>query len=538
MEQPQGRLACRTALHPSCAASRRSRQPRTLVWTYGPHAACCPELSAQWQRRPADRSRAAARILPPAVALGITHSSQPRLLDYRKDTLDLLCASGEVIWIGRKEGTEKEGKVAFFLAESKSLYAPYLQQLPDPESSKHPELLQRVKRLGASFITRLGREMDLPPSVMLEQLLELVWEGHVAGDQFAPLRLHGTKRATTLGKQGTGQGRWYWTGSLLDEEEENIEHDEDASSADLVPFVAAELAAVQRKDHMIPDALQGAGLQWVHHLLQSHGILTRELVNQASPFDWDSCCRSCGSWRNGEPSPAACSSETSKRCSSPPASSCPVIRSPLQLGSEELIVLSAVDPANPFGLITDWPFEQGVTYARKSGNYLVLKGEQWVAWVDNNGRRITLEPGVASGAEGSRARDKSARAAAAAHAVSRAGTGAGDSTAAGRSDARRAQPGRSATEAATPAGAGAEGSTAAGRPAVAPLKAGANQAPLLTPDDLTRLFRSLLQQGLKKVKVERWNGEPVEHSDGAELLLSLGAERDGKSLVLWPSQLR
>lgn len=377
-----------------------------------------------------------------------------RLVDYRKESLDLLCASGEVIWIGRREGTEKESKIAFFLAESKGLYAPYLQQLPDPESSKHPELLHRVQRLGASFITRLSREMDLPPSEMLDQLLDLVWEGHVAGDQFAPLRLHGAKRPTTLGKQGTGQGRWYWTGSLLEAEgEDEIEKQ---PTAGLSPFTGAGLAVGQR-DSKGQDGLQGAGLQWVHHLLQSHGILTRELVNQTSPFDWDRLLpvmRQLEEWgavsRGLFIRDKQAMQFTTRELMS-------TIRDPLQLGGDELIVLSAVDPANPFGLIADWPSEQGITYARKSGNYLVLKGERWVAWIENHGRRITLrEP---------------------------------------------------------------------------PLS-------LLTSNDWARLFRTLLQQGLKKVKVERWNGEPIEHSDGAGFLLSLGAERDGKSLVLWPSQLR
>ncbi|MDF2837421.1 MAG: box helicase, partial [Paenibacillus sp.] len=38
-----------------------------------------------------------------------------RLSPYRKEHLDLLCASGEVLWLGRKDEGDKEGKVAFFL---------------------------------------------------------------------------------------------------------------------------------------------------------------------------------------------------------------------------------------------------------------------------------------------------------------------------------------------------------------------------------------------------------------------------------------
>lgn len=49
-----------------------------------------------------------------------------RLSPYRKEHLDMLCASGEVLWLGRKEEGDQEGKIAFFLAGSKALFAPFL----------------------------------------------------------------------------------------------------------------------------------------------------------------------------------------------------------------------------------------------------------------------------------------------------------------------------------------------------------------------------------------------------------------------------
>ena len=47
----------------------------------------------------------------------------------------------------------------------------------------------------------------------------------------------------------------------------------------------------------------------------------------------------------------------------------------------------------------------------------------------------------------------------------------------------------------------------------------------------------LRQQHLSKIKIEHWNGEPVMESSAAIPLLAIGAERDNRSLVLWPSQL-
>ena len=76
-----------------------------------------------------------------------------RVTGYRKEDLDLLCASGEVIWLGRKGETEKEGRVAFFLADAKPLYAPVLRaaaQAGAAAPSKHPMLLGLLRAGGAS----------------------------------------------------------------------------------------------------------------------------------------------------------------------------------------------------------------------------------------------------------------------------------------------------------------------------------------------------------------------------------------------------
>ena len=61
-----------------------------------------------------------------------------RVAGYRKEDLDLLCASGEVIWLGRKEENEKEGKIAFFLTDSKPLYMPVCAALHPPNQEEPP----------------------------------------------------------------------------------------------------------------------------------------------------------------------------------------------------------------------------------------------------------------------------------------------------------------------------------------------------------------------------------------------------------------
>jgi ATP-dependent Lhr-like helicase len=84
-----------------------------------------------------------------------------RMEGYQRADLDLLCASGEVIWMGRKEAGEKEGKIAFFLIDSAPLYSPFL---PKTEETAYPELLALLLTKGASFLTRLSAKANSIPS--------------------------------------------------------------------------------------------------------------------------------------------------------------------------------------------------------------------------------------------------------------------------------------------------------------------------------------------------------------------------------------
>jgi ATP-dependent Lhr-like helicase len=286
-----------------------------------------------------------------------------RLTDYRKEELDLLCASGEVLWIGKKEPGEKEGKIAFFLAPSKALYAPYLERRTEPET-RHPELLTRLKEQGASFLTRLSRESGKLPSEVLSELMELVWEGHVSNDQFAPLRLFADSKGKGLGKIGSGQGRWYALGSL----------GETAADAE-IPCTNA-------------PAAEESAVKWTHHLLESCGIITKELVGTLTPFRWDELLpvlRRLEEWGVVTRGLFIRDVQTMQFTTREIADT---IRSSQPDSSPMPTLLSAVDPANPFGLVMDWPADRGISFARKNGNYLVLQGGQWIYWIENNGKRI------------------------------------------------------------------------------------------------------------------------------------------------------
>lgn len=284
-----------------------------------------------------------------------------RVTPYRKDDLDLLCASGEVLWLGRKDADEKEGKIAFFLTDAKPLYGPYLRPESDAgrEPTKHPRLLRLLEEGGASFLTKLSRDMDKPPSELLSDLFELVWEGRVSNDQFAPLRLLASAKQAHWAKTGSGLGRWYATRTLA---EEPAKADGEASPV----------------------------LSWTHHLLKMYGMINRDLVAKTAPLRWESvypALKQLESWGaltrgafvRGVSRTQFATRETGE-----------AIRLPLpSLQAEAMTVLSAADPANPFGLLLDWP--DGVRHAsfsRAPGNYLLLRGDRWLYWLESRGKKI------------------------------------------------------------------------------------------------------------------------------------------------------
>lgn len=296
-----------------------------------------------------------------------------RVADYKKDMLDLLCAGGEAVWLGRKDEGEKEGRIAFFLAESKELYAPCVNA--DGQSTE-PELLALLRDKGASFLTGLSRETGLPPSELMEKLLRLVWEGRVANDQFAPIRMHGQGTARSASRKGfqSGLGRWY------------------AVSAAENP--AGSGNGSNMTDSASESSREKTVVSWIHHLLNGYGVITRDVLTRYIPSeadrlqdtmrkleDWGMLAR--GFWIKGIAHMQVSTPETVER-----------LRQPSAAIAADTIVLASVDPANPYGAMLKWPERTTSSFARKPGNFLVFQRGRWVLWIENNGKRfVTIDPG-------------------------------------------------------------------------------------------------------------------------------------------------
>lgn len=209
-----------------------------------------------------------------------------------------------------------------------------------------------------------------------------------------------------------------------------------------------------------------ASSYWIRQLLDCYGIVTKELVAAFTPFRWDEVLpvlnrlEEWGAVTRGIFVEGAAAIQFTT----------PEIASELQAAdfsrvSGALTVLSAMDPASPYGIFIDWPRKSATqaSFGRKQGSYVALSGSDWRYWVEGNGKKVyTMSDNENGGA----------------------------------------------------------------------------QKQETVKSELRSLFGTILrQQGLTKIVVEEWNGEPVTASVGSGVLLEMGAERDRHSFVLWMSKL-
>lgn len=301
-----------------------------------------------------------------------------RVADYRPAMLDQLSASGEIFWLGLKEPQEKEGRIAFFLPQHREAAQPFIRRAAASACSQ-PELLALLERKGASFLTSLARDTGEQPSALMERLLDLVWEGRVSNDQFAPLRTPQAKGGKAKpGAFRSGFGRWY-----------AVEPSAAVGAGELGIEGAAGAAAIRAIDD---DGIQAAALQFCRSWIARFGVLVRGISGSWAPFAWDriiDVLRQLEDWGmvirgfyvGGIESMQFSTKEQVEALQALPRSL-----------EGQPVMVPAIDPANPFGSWLDWPELSHIHFARKPGNFLVYRNGRWVLWIENYGKHIVPIP--------------------------------------------------------------------------------------------------------------------------------------------------
>ena len=113
---------------------------------------------------------------------------------YSTSWLDMLCASGELVWVGAGP-LGRSGRVALYFREDAPLIgppasnerragaAPRRRRTDTPE---HDQLRERLRT--PCFFSDLIAELDVPAEALREALWDLVWAGEATNDAWAPLR--------------------------------------------------------------------------------------------------------------------------------------------------------------------------------------------------------------------------------------------------------------------------------------------------------------------------------------------------------------
>jgi ATP-dependent Lhr-like helicase len=113
-----------------------------------------------------------------------------RVANYQPADLDALLASGEVVWVGREQIGDRDGRVSVYLTQSLE------RLLPPPAATETRTFSERAGRIleflggrGASFFSELHQAAGGGfPGETVAALWELAWAGKITNDTFFPVR--------------------------------------------------------------------------------------------------------------------------------------------------------------------------------------------------------------------------------------------------------------------------------------------------------------------------------------------------------------
>jgi ATP-dependent Lhr-like helicase len=311
-----------------------------------------------------------------------------RVAGFSLDLLDMLAASGAVVWIGRGAGGPRDGRIALYLRASIRDLAPVDPGYETP-TALHAAIIDALRSGGASFLTELEDRVDAAvgdhtATEFRAALWDLVWAGQITNDTFAPLRAlgrapaGGRRRRRGLADRLAG-GRW----SLV---------------ATLVPGA--------------PDPTRRAVAR-ASLLLDRYGIVSREAaVAEELPGGFGPLYKvlkemeDTGRVRRGYFVEGLSGAQFSHpgavdrlRSARPDAE-----ERDRPVSADEIVILAVVDPANPYGALLPWPDPARPEQARPRrvpGAWVLLARGRPVLYVAPRGRRIVTFPTTIRDEEGS-----------------------------------------------------------------------------------------------------------------------------------------
>ena len=347
-----------------------------------------------------------------------------RVADFSPRQLDELGAMGWLVWIGCGALGVRDGKVALYRRDRvAALHAPpqpagELDDVGDLDDmgDLHRAILAHLETQGASFFAAIGSACaPAATDEVVAALWDLVWAGKITNDTLQPVRALGSaprpkspKAAVDSGRQAPPQRARSWRDrssrsvrrSIRGGVSRRVAGDARAATSSIGGrwSLVAELVAGA------PSATERAHARAVK-LLERHGIVTREaaaLENLPGGFSAIypvfRAMEEAGKVRRGYfvaglgGAQFAFAGAVDKLRAAGSAD---------RRAAQGALVLSAVDPANPYGWLLPWPESPGAgdgpggsPARRLPGASVVLVAGEPVLYLDASGRRAVTFAGA------------------------------------------------------------------------------------------------------------------------------------------------
>ena len=306
---------------------------------------------------------------PLAASVFETEILAARVEGYRPADLDALCAAGEVVWCGIEPVGERDGRLALYLTDhlARLRVVPRDVELSDRERA----IVEHLHQHGASFFAAVHEAAGGGyPAETVEALWDLVWKGLVTNDTFHALRAftrppeRRPRRPAPRSFRSrrvsppSAEGRWGLVSQRI--------------AAPVTPTEWSTAVAQQ--------------------LLARYGVLTREVAGAegiyggfSAVYDVLKALEDAGRTRRGY----FVSGVGATQFALPAALE--LMRSLRETPEDpEVLVLSATDPANPYGTMLKWiPVETpGRAPTRTAGAQVIFVNGALAAYLSKGARQL------------------------------------------------------------------------------------------------------------------------------------------------------
>jgi ATP-dependent Lhr-like helicase len=290
-----------------------------------------------------------------------------RVRGYRAGDLDLLFAAGEIVWRGLESLGADDGRIAIYLSDQYPLLAPPVEARDTGALSA--QIRGLLEERGALFFSDIARMTGAFPQDLLHALWALVWSGQVTNDTIAPLRALSRGKTIRDRQRLANQSRGFRTRR-------------------------AGPPGSEGRWSLLPPVREDAAPRMValaNALLDRHGILVREAAQAegiaggfSAVYPVLKAMEEAGKVRRGYFVSGLGATQFARKGADD--------RLRAERAKEDApstVVLSATDPANPYGAQLPWPDrEEGARPQRAAGAHVVLYGGELIAWAGRTERNL------------------------------------------------------------------------------------------------------------------------------------------------------